>query len=72
MLKSGLGNLPNAFFPTTDFEVFRHDLDEGLAHANGSKGSRPPFDPVLMFKILVLQTLHHLSEKQPPFLHSFC
>ena len=41
-----------------DFEVFRPDLDKALAYSDGSKGGHPPFDPVLMFKILVIQTLN--------------
>ena len=40
-----------------DFELFRAELQAALERADRSKGSRPPYDPVLMFKILVLQTL---------------
>jgi len=47
-----------------DFEVFRPDLDKALAYADGSKGGRPPFDPVLMFEILVTQALNNLSYKR--------
>jgi DDE domain len=39
-----------------DFEVFRADLDAALPRANRSKGGRPLYDAVLMFKVLVLQT----------------
>ncbi|KXV57808.1 transposase [Acetobacter senegalensis] len=49
---SGLGDQLEAFSRTVDFEVFRSDLEKALAYADGSKGGRPPFDPVLMFKIL--------------------
>lgn len=31
------------------------------------KGGRPPFDPVLMFKILVLQALYSLSDEATEF-----
>ena len=31
------------------------------------KGGRPPYDPVLMFKILVLQTLYTLSDDAAEF-----
>ncbi|BCI68671.1 hypothetical protein AAJCM20276_32950 [Acetobacter aceti] len=40
-----------------DFEVLRPDLGKILAYAEGSKSGRPPFEAVLMFKILVIQTL---------------
>ena len=47
---SGLGDQIEAFSRTVDFEAFRPDLENALAYSNGSKGGRPPFDPVLMFK----------------------
>jgi hypothetical protein len=34
---------------TVDFEYFRGWLVEGLGYGDGSKGGRPPFDPVSMF-----------------------
>jgi hypothetical protein len=40
---------------TVDFEYFRVWLADGLGYSDGSKGGRPPFDPVAMFKILILQ-----------------
>ena len=40
---------------TVDFEYFRGWLVEGLGYGDGSKGGRPPFDPVSMFKALILQ-----------------
>ena len=39
---------------TVDFEYFRTWLVEGLGYGDGSKGGRPPFDPVMMFKALIL------------------
>jgi len=38
----------------TDFELFRGPLVAALRRGPRNKGGRPPFDPVLMFKILVL------------------
>ena len=38
-----------------EFEVFRRPLLTALTRSDGSRGGRPPYDPVLMFKILVLQ-----------------
>lgn len=51
-----------------DFEAFRLGLDKALAYADGSKGDRPPLDPVLMFKILVIQTLNNLSDERTEYL----
>jgi transposase, IS5 family len=47
---------------TVDFEFFRGWLVEGLAYGDGSKGGRPPFDPVMMSKALILQAQHNLSD----------
>ncbi len=38
-----------------NFEMFRADLERAVPRSDGSKGGRPPFDHVLMFKILLLQ-----------------
>ena len=65
---SGLGDQLEAFSRTVDFEAFRPDLDRALAYADGSKGGRPPLDPVLMFKILVIQTLNNLSDERAEYL----
>lgn len=35
------------------FEMFRPRLNGALKRSDGAKGGRPPYDPVLMFKILV-------------------
>jgi transposase, IS5 family len=45
-----------------DFELFRADLEAALARSERTKGGRPPYDAVLMFKALVLQTLYTLSD----------
>ncbi|GBR56683.1 transposase [Acetobacter senegalensis DSM 18889] len=51
-----------------DFEVFRPDLDKVLAYADGRRSGRPPFDVVLMFKILVIQTLNNFSDERTEYL----
>ena len=50
-----------------DFEPFRYRLVKALKRSDGSKGGRPPYDPVLMFKILILQALYGLSDEQAEF-----
>lgn len=53
---------------TVDFKYFRGWLVEGLGYGDGSKGGRPPFDPVSMFKALILQAQHNLSDKRMEFM----
>jgi IS5 family transposase len=50
-----------------DFELFRAELEAALARSDRSKGGRPPYDAVLMFKVLVLQTLYTLSDDQAEY-----
>jgi IS5 family transposase len=50
-----------------DFEVFRGPLNVALRRSDRGKGGRPPFDPVMMFKILVLQALYSLSDEAAEF-----
>ena len=50
-----------------DFEVFRGPLIAALRRSARGKGVRPPFDPVLMFKVLVLQALYSLSDEATEF-----
>lgn len=46
------------------WEGFRPLLEDltGYATRDWKKGGKPPFDPVLMFKVLVLQKFHGLSD----------
>jgi transposase, IS5 family len=53
---------------TVDFEYSRTWLVEGLGYGDGTKGGRPPFDPVAMFKVLVLQAQHNLSDARMEFM----
>ena len=50
-----------------DFEVFGPELDAALNRSDGSKGGRPPMDPVLMFKVLMIQALYGLSDARAEF-----
>lgn len=54
----------NAIIP---WPVFEKPLAKALKRSDGSKGGRPPFSAVLMFKILVLQALYNLSDDQAEF-----
>jgi transposase, IS5 family len=50
-----------------DFELFRPELERAVPRADRSKGGRPPFDHVLMFKVLILQTQNNLSDERTEF-----
>jgi IS5 family transposase len=51
-----------------DFEAFRADLAKAVPRSDGSKGGRPPFDHVFMWKVLILQASHSLSDERTEFL----
>jgi IS5 family transposase len=51
-----------------DFELFRADLEQAVPRAERSRGGRPAFDHVFMFKVLVLQVSHSLSDERTEFL----
>ena len=65
---SDLGDQLLAFAAAVDFEIFRPELTRALAYSDGSQGGRPPFDPVMMFKILVIQAANTLSDERTEFL----
>lgn len=46
---------------TIDFEMFRADLVAALGERDPAKGGHPGFDPVLKFRMLVLQVMHGLT-----------
>ena len=50
-----------------DFERFRPELERAVPRADRTKGGRPPFDHVLMFKVLILQTQNNLSDERCEF-----
>lgn len=49
------------------WEIFRSILDEARRKESKGPGGRPPYDSVLMFKILVLQRIYNLSDDQTEF-----
>ena len=50
-----------------DWEIFRPSLTKALARKSNDKGGRPPYDCILMFKILIIQRLYNLSDDQTEF-----
>jgi transposase, IS5 family len=65
---SVLGDQLESFGATVDFETFRDDLSAALAYADGALSGRPPFDAVMMFKVLIIQTTNNLSDERTEFL----
>ncbi len=50
-----------------NFEMFRELLEKRLIQSFKGKGGRPPYDYVLMFKILILQRYYNLSDEQTEY-----
>src|SRR6478672_12865808 len=65
---SDLGDQLETFRSAVDFELFRPELNAALSYTDRTEGGRPPFDPVLMFKILVIQASNNLSDERAEFL----
>ena len=49
------------------WEAFRPALAKVLRRSKRTKGGRPPFDAICMFKVLVLQALYNLSDDQTEY-----
>ena len=47
-----------------NFEMFRDFLEEGLTKEPKGVGGRPPYDYVMMFKIMILQRFYNISDEQ--------
>lgn len=67
---SELGDQLEAYARAVNFEAFRSDLEKALSYSTGAQGGRPPYDPVLMLKILVIQAANGLSDERAEFLIS--
>jgi IS5 family transposase len=65
---SAKGDALERLSAVVDFELFRADLERAVPRSDGSKGGRPAFDHVLMFKVLVLQASHSLSDERTEYL----
>jgi len=65
---SDAGDPLEALSRCVDFETFRPILLKGLKYSDGSLGGRPPYDPVLMFKVLILAAQNNVSDEKMAFL----
>ncbi len=64
---SELGDPLERLSQGVDFEFFRDLLETRLTKESKGKGGRPPYDYVLMFKILILQRYYNLSDDQTEY-----
>lgn len=61
---SNMGDLLSRLNEVIDFEMFRSELEEGVIPKDRlTNAGAKRYDPVLMFKILVLQRLYGLSDR---------
>ena len=65
---SAAGDPLERLLAAVNFEAFRYRLEKALKRSDRAKGGRPPYDPVLMFKVLILQALYNLSDAQAEFM----
>ena len=65
---SGKGDDLERLNAIVDFEVFRPDLERAVPRSSRVKGGRPPYDHVLMFRVLILQASHSLSDERTEYL----
>ena len=51
-----------------DFEILRPDLVRTAPRSDGTRRDRPAFELVFVFKVLILQARHNLSDERTEFL----
>lgn len=62
-----LGDPLKALNAVIDWSVFEPILAKGLTKEKKSNAGRPSFDALLMFKVLILQSLYNLADAQTEF-----
>ena len=50
-----------------DWEIFRPVIEKAMRKADKGIGGRPPYDYIMMFKVLILQRLYNVSDEQMEF-----
>jgi len=65
---SKLGNPLEKLHKVINFEMFRPELeDRMLNHDKKNNSGQKPFDPVMMFKIILLKRFYNLSDEQAEY-----
>lgn len=59
---SKLGDNLEKLNSVINWEIFRSIIDRALASDKKSNAGRPPFDHILLFKIIILQKIYNLSD----------
>src|SRR5512139_1648788 len=62
-----LGDPLKAINEVVDWAIFKPVLEQGLKKEKKSKAGRPPMDALVMFKMVILQSLYSLSEEQTEY-----
>ena len=62
-----LGDVLTQLNLIVNWNIFVPILDKAIPRTKGEKGGRPPFDNLLMFKILLIKRLYNLSHDQTEF-----
>ena len=65
---SATGDPLEVLAKAVDFEIFRAPLEAALDYSDVSKGGRSAYDPVAMFKVLILAARHTVSDERMEFL----
>jgi len=50
-----------------DWEMFRSAIEKAIRKSNYAKGGRPPWDVVLMYKIVILQQWYNLADENTEY-----
>jgi IS5 family transposase len=64
---SKLGDVLEQLNALVDWNIFRELLDSAIPRVRNPQGGRPPFDVLLMFKILIIKRLFNLSLDQTEY-----
>ena len=62
-----LGDVLTLLNLIVNWHIFVPILDKAIPRVKSEKGGRPPFDNLLMFKVLVIKRLYNLSHDQTEF-----
>lgn len=64
---SSLGDPLEKLNKAISWNIFRPSITKALKKEPKGPGGRPPYDYILMFKILILQRLYHVSDAQAEY-----
>ena len=64
---SKLGDQLEKLNRVMDWEIFKPSLKDVFAKETKGAGGRPPYDYVMMFKILILQRIYNIADDQTEF-----